>query len=99
MMFPCRPLWDGDFCESGKEGCWFENLGTCKRHITHGMMKYRGSTRGAVISERAVVSTNMRRKEVLGSCSSVELIGAECCGFLICLSVDFEVGSIVSSKS
>jgi hypothetical protein len=34
------------------------------RHMTHGMIKYRGSTRGAVISESAVASSNMRLVEV-----------------------------------
>ena len=38
----------------------------CKRHITQGMMKYRGSTRGAVMSERVVVRARIRVKIVDG---------------------------------
>ena len=40
--------------------------GRCKRHIIHGMMKYRGSTRGAVMSESAVDRIQIRKKDVLG---------------------------------
>ena len=37
--------------------------------MTHGMMKYRGSTRGAVMSDSAVVRRNMRRNETVGPLS------------------------------
>lgn len=40
---------------------------TCSRHSTHGRMKYRGSTRGAVISDRAVVMSQMSTNDVLVS--------------------------------
>lgn len=51
------------FFGEGREG---DGAGTCRRHITHGIIKYRGSTRGAVISESAVERMKMRKKEVLG---------------------------------
>ena len=38
----------------------------CKRHITQGIMKYRGSTRGAVMSERVVVRARIKVKIVDG---------------------------------
>lgn len=44
----------------GGEG---EDGRTCRRHISHGRMKYRGSTKGAVMSERAVEVKKMRTKE------------------------------------
>lgn len=40
---------------------------TCSRHITHGRIKYRGSTRGAVISDRAVVRSQMSANDVFVS--------------------------------
>lgn len=43
--------------------------GTCSRHITHGMMKYLGSTSGAVISDSAVERTQMIANEVSAPCT------------------------------
>lgn len=69
------------FCEASGVG----DAGTCRRHITQGMMKYRGSTSGAVMSESAVERMKMSRKDVLGSLDCI--VGAEegrldCCGAL-----------------
>lgn len=67
--------------------------GTCRRQITHGMMKYRGSTSGAVINDRAVDRRKMMRKEVLGpSC-------AACPGTVRGRSVSFDVFSICVATS
>lgn len=61
---PLRPLpFLAFFCDAAE----VDDAGTCRRHITQGMMKYRGSTRGAVIRESAVERMNMSTKEVLGS--------------------------------
>jgi hypothetical protein len=54
------------FFREGRDEIRGDEVGTCSRHTTHGMIKYRGSTSGAVISERAVERTNTSRKEVLG---------------------------------
>lgn len=58
--------------------------GTCSRHTTHGMMKYRGSTSGAVIRERAVARRKMSRKEVRGPSDSRGLVARGLdCGFTV----------------
>lgn len=36
--------------------------GTCRRHMIQGMMKYRGSTKGAVTTDRAVVRSQITMK-------------------------------------
>ena len=48
--------------------------GTFKRHITQGITKYRGSTSGAVMSERVVVKRSIRTNEVVGPACSLSLI-------------------------
>ena len=40
---------------------------TCSRHSTHGRMKYRGSTRGAVISDSVVARSQMSANDVFVS--------------------------------
>ena len=44
--------------------------GKCRRQTSHGSMKYRGSTRGAVISPKELVPNHMTTKLVLavGAC-------------------------------
>ena len=55
----------------GREGTW-------SRHITHGKMKYRGSTSGAVMRERKLARMRIRRKDVDGEVVSgfVSAVGA-----------------------
>ena len=40
--------------------------GTFNRHMTQGMMKYRGSTSGAVTNDKLVVTRKIQRKDVVG---------------------------------
>lgn len=53
-----------------------EDGGMCNRHITQGMMKYLGSTKGAVISESEVDKSQTRTKLTRVSCS---LGGSDTC--------------------
>ena len=41
--------------------------GTCNLHTTHGMMKYRGSTKGAVTRDNAVEMSQIKVNEVVGN--------------------------------
>jgi len=42
-------------------------VGTCSLHITHGMIKYLGSTKGAVMRDSAVEMSQTMVNEVVGS--------------------------------
>jgi len=55
--------------DSGSGTC---HAGIRSRKNTHGRMKYRGSTRGAVMSEREVVRSQRRMVDVGGEAEDVE---------------------------
>ena len=43
-------------------GCEATIVGTCNRHITHGIMKYRGSTREVETTDSAVAAVQTKMK-------------------------------------
>lgn len=69
------------FFRDGRDEIRGGEVGTCSRHTTHGIIKYRGSTSGAVMSERAVERTNTSKKEVLGpsACSCGRVLSRLVC--------------------
>lgn len=75
--------------------------GTSKRQNSHGRMKYRGSTRGAVISESAVAKIQIRKYDVGTSpsiCSfmTVPILASPPTAFLVGLLV---LGLVVAGSS
>jgi hypothetical protein len=73
--------------------------GTFSLHSTHGMMKYRGSTKGAVMSESVVEMSQMRVNEVFGNEDALnESDGADCSGRMVIAVPFLSLAKVVSGR-